>query len=42
MIDQVAFVSKYFDLYKINSQCYAAISNTPENISNAGKVKARV
>ena len=38
MIDQVVFTSKYFDLYKINSQCYAAISNTPENISNAGFV----
>ena len=38
MIDQVAFTSKYFDLYKVNGHSYAAISNTPDNISNAGFV----
>lgn len=36
MIERLVFDSKYFDLYKLNRHCYAVISNTPENISNAG------
>jgi len=38
MIKKMDFKSDYFDLIKLNDFSYAAISNNPENISNAGFV----
>lgn len=38
MMERVDFDSKYFNLYRLNGNSYAAISNHEDNISNAGFV----